>query len=405
MAPATTRWCGQHWHTLAKTAVVLAVMAAAATITLSPISSAAAGPPGFIGPAGSACKLTKLTYSPSLLAVGQDDTVYIDEYVQEILGPKVPVGVAPCIHPSHMIVKRTRDGSTSVIAGEIGNQGTPTPGRATASPYEPGPAAVDLHGNLYVVEDSAVLKITPRGRQSVVAGELGKAGRPTPGKATHSRLTGGFLPSGIAVDANNNLYIADGGNDVVEKVTPQGQLSILAGEIRRTGPPIPGPASRSTLFSPVAVAVDQAGDAYIGSGVGKGQEYVSEITPQGNLSVVAGDGSFGAPKQGAQAVNSPLGVIWGIAIRSGRLFIATGGDIFAAFNVLVELNASGTLTRISDSVYGKHTSGPDSCGRVNASLGVSFDSAGNAFINGGTCGVVEVTPQGKLSVLARTYTK
>ena len=394
------RWCS--WG--ARKTVALGAIAITGALSLSAISSPAAN--------ASACKLT---YTPRLLAVGQNGTAYIDEFVQEIQGPNVPVGTTPCVLPSDIIVKRTRTGAASVIAGKIGNQGRPVPGRATASPvYEPQAGAVDSHGNLYVsqISTSAVLKITPSGHLSVVAGEIGKSGPPTPGTATHSRLNAAWS---LAVDASNNLYIADAGNDVVEEVTPEGQLSILAGEVRKEGQPTAGPASQSVLINPDEVAVDQAGDVFVGSNAGPPVgAYVSEISPQGQLTAVAGNGSMGIPSQGVEAVDSPLGVIRGIAASpSGSLLLATGRSAFDPAFALVEVNASGTVTLLPRSVYrlAKGAAAPAVCGRIDTGIwGVRFTAAGNAlFTTGGpsradAC-VVEVTPQGKLSVLAHTYSK
>ncbi len=302
------------WPTWARRAAAMfAGAAAAATVTAAAIPPAAAS--------AQACRLT---YDPALLAIAANGTAYFDEEV----GTSSPTDECSN-YPGDVIVKRSPDGSTSVIA-----KGALVPGIpiyvADQSVYS---GAVDSTGNLLVSVDDAVVRITPQGSQSVVAGEFGKQGRPTPGKATHSELDG--TPD-LAVDSHGNLYIADTFNDVVEKVTPQGQLSILAGDVRKNGPPIPGPASRSTLFRPDALAVDRAGDLYIGTGAGRGMEYVAEVSPQGTLSVVAGDGSWGAPKQGVKAVDSPLGVIWGVAVApSGRLFVATGSDLFTpVFNDL-----------------------------------------------------------------------
>lgn len=378
------------------------LIAVAAALSLSATSSPTAE--------GAGCEPS---YYPSLLAVGPHGTLY--------LGERVWFQGGGCVErpatASYVIVKRTRTGSTSVIAGETAKQGRPIPGRATASPLweEPEAGAVDSDGNLYVLDDDAVLKITPGGRLSVVAGELGKSGRPAPGEATQSRF---YDPTAIAVDGNHNLYIADSYNDVVEKVTPQGQLSILAGQVRTDSPPIPGPAFQSTLGYPDALAVDEAGDMYVASGAGNETvgRYISEISPQGTLSVVAGDGSWGVPTQGVQAVDSPLDAVWGMAIgRSRPLYLVTTTN-FAAASVFA-LSASGTVTHVAGSVYGrgKPTGLPAACGRLEGGyshwsvLPLQFDSAGNAYMDADANSVdgcvVEVTPQGKLFVLGRTYTK
>ena len=64
---------------------------------------------------------------------------------------------------------------------------------------------------------------------------------PTPGPATSSAL--GYL-NGVAVDSAGNVYIADISHSEVEKVTPAGTLSVIAGT-GTAGTPTPGPATSS----------------------------------------------------------------------------------------------------------------------------------------------------------------
>ena len=91
------------------------------------------------------------------------------------------------------------------------------------------------------------------------------------------------------MDGAGNLYIADSGNDVVEKVTPAGTLSVVAGTGSQ-GAPTPGPATSSDLNDPSGVAVDGAGNLYIAY---FGNE-VEKVTPAGMLSVVVGTGNEGS---------------------------------------------------------------------------------------------------------------
>jgi DNA-binding beta-propeller fold protein YncE len=95
---------------------------------------------------------------------------------------------------------------------------------------------------------------------SIVAG-TGMAGAPTPGSATSSELD---HPRGVAVDpTTGDLYIASFGDSEVQKVTPQGALSIVAGN-GDYGAPTPGPATSSALGNPTGVAVNPTtGDLYI----------------------------------------------------------------------------------------------------------------------------------------------
>src|SRR6185437_8898535 len=100
---------------------------------------------------------------------------------------------------------------------------------------------------------------------------------PVAGTATSSPLR---TPTGVAVDASGDVFIADGAANVVAKVTPAGSLSIFAG--RASG-----------------VATHAAGDLYIAD---TANNRVEEVTPSDRLSVLAGSGSSGAPTYGVSAI-------------------------------------------------------------------------------------------------------
>lgn len=63
-----------------------------------------------------------------------------------------------------------------------------------------------------------IAKVNTADQLSIIAG-TGQSGEPTPGPATNSMLD---FPLDAAVDSSENVYIADTGNDLVEKVTPAG---------------------------------------------------------------------------------------------------------------------------------------------------------------------------------------
>ncbi len=210
----------------------------------------------------------------------------------------------------------------SVYAG-TGARGAPTPGPATGSALsDPASVAVDSSGNLYIADlaNNVIEKVTPAGQLSIVAG-TGSAGAPTPGPALRSDLS---YPIGIAVDSSGNLFIADSGNNVIEKVTPAGQLSIVAGS-GVLGPPTAGPATGSDLHDPNGIAVDISGNLFIAD---SGNGDIEEVTPAGQLSIVAGTGSTGGglPTPGP-ATSSGLGLPLAPIIRRlrGEAWVVAAG--------------------------------------------------------------------------------
>jgi sugar lactone lactonase YvrE len=281
----------------------------------------------------------------------------------------------------------------SVYAG-TGARGAPTPGPATGSALsDPASVAVDSSGNLYIADlaNNVIEKVTPAGQLSIVAG-TGSAGAPTPGPALRSDL---YYPDGIAVDGSGNLYIADSRNNVIEKVTPAGQLSIVAGS-GVLGPPTAGPATGSDLHDPNGIAVDSSGNLYIAD---RANNVIEKVTPAGQLSIVAGTGSAGAPTPGP-ALRSDLSYPIGIAVdSSGNLFIADSGN-----NVIEKVTPAGQLSIVAGSgVLGPPTAGPATGSDLHDPNGIAVDISGNLFIaDSGNGDIEEVTPAGQLSIVAGT---
>jgi sugar lactone lactonase YvrE len=271
---------------------------------------------------------------------------------------------------SAVVEKVTPSGTLSVVAG-TGIVGTPTPGPATSSDLgDPEGVAVDAAGNLYIADttNDVVEMVTPSGTLSVVAG-TGSPGAPTPGPATRSDLHG---PSGVALDAAGDLYIADFVNSLVEKVTPSGTLSVVAG-IGVPGPPKRGPASGSHLSNPSGVTVDAAGNLYIADTI---NEVVEKVTPSGTLSVVAGTGNVGAPTPGP-ATSSDLSAPEALAVdAAGDLYIADHGN-----NVVEEVTPSGTLSVVAGTGnVGAPTPGPATSSDLAGPIGILVDAAGDLYI-------------------------
>ncbi len=316
----------------------------------------------------------------------------------------------PRIHS--LVEKIALNGQLSVVAGVVGTYGAPTPGRADGSRLgSPGDIAVDSHGDLFIADaaDHVVEKVAPNGRLSVIAGIVGKFGLPTPGPATSSRLAD---PISVAVDRADVLFIADADvglpqvSSVVEEVTPAGRLSIAAGIIGKSGPPTPGPADSSLLGEAGGIAVDSHGDLFIGDSQ---NGVVEEVTPNGRLSVIAGIvGKGGSPTPGS-AKSSLLGSPGSVAVDShGDLFI----DDFQ-HAVVEEVTPNGRLSVIAGIVgkFGPPTLGPAKRSRLGGPSWVAVDSSDNVFIADDSNNysfashplvqvVEKVSPTGRLSVVA-----
>lgn len=169
------------------------------------------------------------------------------------------------------VIEKVENGTLSVVIGEVGQAGAPTVGSSSTRLDDPGGLALDASGNLYFADLGGndgvfpgIFELAKGGTVSAITGHVEDAA-PTPGPALDSAVSD---PDQLAFDSAGNLYIADVSlASVVEKITPAGELSIVAGEVGfPVDVPKPGPAN-ATRISPAGVAVDAAGDLYIADDV------------------------------------------------------------------------------------------------------------------------------------------
>jgi streptogramin lyase len=290
-------------------------------------------------------------------------------------------------HANNMVEEVTPAGKLSVVAG-TGKPGPPTPGPAIKSALNaPSGVALDAHGDLFIADsnNNVVEEVTPAGKLSVVVGN-GHVGPPTPGSATKSALDD---PSGVALDARRDLFVADYNNNVVVKVTPAGKLTVVVGT-GHGGPPTPGPATKSDLNNPSGVALDSRGDLFIAD---SNNNVVEEVTPAGKLSVVAGNGTLGPPAPGP-ATKSGLQGPSGVALDAhGDLFIADWAN-----NVVEEVTPSGKLSI----AVGNGDEGPPTPGAATSSpLGGA--NGGPTGVAVGANGTLFVSDQGNNVIEKVTY--
>lgn len=193
---------------------------------------------------------------------------------------------------SHSVVKITSTGTVSTLAGVPGTSGTADSGAGATFSY-PGGIAVDGAGTIYVTESSTIRKITASGGVSTLAGLAGAYGiTDGPGSAARFRIL-----RGAAVDSGGTLYVADGFNFTIRKVTPGGIVTTFAGWPGATGS-VDGTGIAARFASPQGVAVDASGNVYVADG-----DTIRKITPGGVVTTLAGlagspgseDGTGGAP--------------------------------------------------------------------------------------------------------------
>ncbi|MGD1085205.1 MAG: NHL repeat-containing protein [Verrucomicrobiota bacterium] len=155
----------------------------------------------------------------------------------------------------------------STIAGFAGVQGSADGTNANASFYDPSGVAVDTNGNVYVADqyNNIIRRITPSGTNWVVRTIAG-AGPDNPGSKDGTNNSAQFYtPTGVAVDTSGNVYVADEENDTIRKIAPVGTnwvVSTLGGQALNSGTN-DGVGTNALFFFPFGLAVDSAGDVYV----------------------------------------------------------------------------------------------------------------------------------------------
>ena len=148
-------------------------------------------------------------------------------------------------------------GAITTVAGNSAIGPLVSGGPATLAQLPPTySVAADGAGNLYFPDDNVVLKLVPAtGIISIVAGSGATGYTGDGGPATKATLDGAL---GIAVDSSGNIYIADGGNNAIRKVTAA--TGIITTVISGVSPP---DVMCTGLCYPYGVAVDKSGNIYI----------------------------------------------------------------------------------------------------------------------------------------------
>jgi len=200
---------------------------------------------------------------------------------------------------SNMTIRRIApDGTVTTYAGTPGTPGYKDGPANSALFALPAAVAVDTDETLYVADyaNCAIRKITPDGTVSTLASNPSSLGIPSYCSFNTQPFSG---PTGIALDPNKNVLVADPGNDYIVKVTPSGTVSILAGQFNVPGS-TDGPV-RNALFNwPFGIAVDGQGNVYVAD---TANHTIRAISPQGMVTTLAGvagkDGSVDGAGSGA----------------------------------------------------------------------------------------------------------
>jgi sugar lactone lactonase YvrE len=373
------------------------------------------GVDGYSGDGGLASAAQIGSWLPSIAADGAGNVLIVDA-------------------SNHVIRKVTPDGNITSL-NTLDQSGCYLQG---SGPYVcAGDLALDPSGQIYIVGQynrGVIQRLGDDGSLTTIAG-----GGSVPigdGGPAASALVG--LPLGVAVDAAHNVYIGDLQNNRIRRVAPDGTITTVAGN---GGPRLPGdpvtdgvpalsvPLACATTLSCKGIATDAAGNFYftdndrvrkvsaagiittvanvVAHGLASDGEniYIAapfadqilKLAPDGTLTVVAGNGTYGHTGDGGPATGAQLFVPTDVAIDGG-------GNLFIAENYYTHIRKV-TPNGIITTIAGGGNDGPDGSPAVSADLGpdigITADGSGNVYVAEFEYDRIrKITPDGLITTIA-----
>jgi sugar lactone lactonase YvrE len=228
---------------------------------------------------------------------------------------------------------------------------------------DPFGIAVAKDGTIFFTdagEHNTIRKISPQGAVTV--------------------FSNGFnTPSGLTIDANDNLFLADTGNNRIIKVNPNGTVSTIAGD--GTAGYVDGPATQARFNGPIGVAVDAHGNVFVADTY---NDRVRKISADGQVSTVAGAGTPGYADgdRNTALFDTPSGII--VANDEALLVADTGNDR------LRKIDKDGDVSSVI--INGENLSGP---------IGLALTHDNVLYVTElNRSRVIQITPDGNAHVIA-----
>jgi hypothetical protein len=274
---------------------------------------------------------------------------------------------------NNLIRKVTPNGVVTTLAGSAGNTGTNDGTGTNALFNQPSNVTLDSAGNIYVADtfNHTIRKITPAGVVSTLAGVGGTYG------FKNGTGSGALFnqPNGVAMDISNSfLYVADGENNCIRKVTTNGVVTTPAGS--QTSGTNNGTGSAAEFDFPEDVTVDPSGTVYVADGLNNA---IRKMTPDGTVSTLAGlpglENIGSRDGTGTQARFS-----YPEALRAdsmSNVFVADYGN-----DTIRKVTPAGVVTTVGGQVGIMGTNdGTGTNALFNQQEGVAVDKSGNIYVS------------------------
>ncbi|HEY1662174.1 MAG TPA: Ig-like domain-containing protein [Verrucomicrobiae bacterium] len=287
----------------------------------------------------------------------------------------------------------------STIAGSPGISGTNNGTGSAAQFSTPDGMTMDTNGNLYVADlnNDTIRKLVPVGTNWAASTFVGMPGAGTPGSYGTNDGAGSVArfgyPNDVTIDSTGNLYVCDGGNDTIRKVTPAGVVSTFAGLPTVSGT-ADGTGNSARFNGPSGIAADNAGNLYVSDSQ---NNTIRKITSAAVVRTFAGSVVSPGNVDGTGAAarfNQPAGIAMD---NAGNFYVA---DTYN--DTIRQISSAGSVSTIAGLAGNQGaTDASGSNARFNGPYGATVDSSGNVYITDYTNNTVRLlTPAGVVTTIA-----
>lgn len=292
---------------------------------------------------------------------------------------------------SQIVAQAQQLATVTTLAGSPKQAGK-ADGLGTAARFtRPMGIALAPDGTVYVADTNnhCIRRISPTGEVTMLAGAAD-----APGSVDGIGASARFVsPLGVALDAQGNLYVADAGDHTIRRVAPTGAVTTLAGTAGHKGR-VDGPRVAARFHAPHGIAVASNGTVYVAD---TENHTIRQLSPAGVVTTWAGL----AGQKGAADGNQ----------LAARFFHPTGLAVDTKATVYVVDNGNHTVRLITpagnvSTLAGKagkpgSTDGVGSAARFDWPNGIAVDAQGKLYVADNVNSTVRcITPTGQVTTVA-----
>ena len=300
---------------------------------------------------------------------------------------------------NHRIRKVDTRGIITTVAGNGTAGFSGDGGKATQAQLSlPSGVVVDDKGNIYISDRSndRVRVVDNKGIITTFAGNGVDGYKGDLGPATQAQLS---KPFGLALDKKGNLYIADRVSNRVRKVNPQGIITTVAGDGGFFFMGDNGPAYRASLAGPTGIVVDKNGILYIAD---RNNNRIRSVDTQGMIRTVAGTGQQDYNGEAEMARDTNLYLPFGVTLdQDGKLLI-----IDRSHYRIRRINPrSGSIETVAGNGVKMFAGdgGPATGAKLSFPHGIAVDKKDNViFSDKGHYRIRRISPDGIIQTIAGT---